>query len=99
MNKYGIEEEIFELIIDTFKSINEIENVVLFGSRAKGTFKRTSDIDLAVQFTDGEKKQLLMRKLDEMRCALKFDVLDIRKIENEKLLYNIRNEGKTIYQK
>ena len=38
-NKYGIEEEIFNSIIDVFKDINEIEYVMLFGSRAKNTYK------------------------------------------------------------
>mgnify|MGYP004478757481 CR=1 FL=1 len=96
-NEYGIEEDIFNNILDTFKSIEEIERVILFGSRAKNTYKNTSDIDLAVKFKKIDKKLLLIRKLDEIKCILKFDVLNLDNISNEKLLENIKKEGKVIY--
>lgn len=96
-NEYGIEEDIFNNILDTFKSIEEIERVILFGSRAKNTYKTTSDIDLAVKFKKLDKKLLLIRKLDEIKCILKFDVLNLDNISNEKLLENIKKEGKVIY--
>jgi len=99
MNEFGIKNEIFSEIINVFKKIKEIEEVVLFGSRARGNYKKTSDIDLAVKFTDNSKKQLLIRSLDEIRCILKFDVLDIERITNENLLLNIENEGKVIYKR
>lgn len=99
MNEYGIEEKVWVEIINTFKNISEVEKAILFGSRAKGTYKKTSDIDLAIEFSDSNKKLLLIRKLDEIRCILKFDVLDINKIENEKLINNIKNDGKIIYKK
>ena len=96
-NKYGIEEEIFNNIVDAFKNIEEIEYVILFGSRAKNTYKDTSDIDLAVKFKNLDKKLLLIRRLDEIKCILKFDVLNIENISNQKLLENIKKEGITIY--
>lgn len=98
-NKYGIEEEIYQEMITIFKDISEINKVILFGSRAKGTYKPTSDIDLAVELTDDSKKLLLIRKLDEMRCALKFDVLNRKQIKNEQLIHDIEKEGIVIYEK
>lgn len=98
-NKYGIEEEIYQEMMSLFKEIKEINKVILFGSRAKGTYKPTSDIDLAVDFVEDSKKLLLIRKLDEMRCALKFDVLNIKQIKNEQLIHDIKNEGIIIYNK
>lgn len=98
-NEYGIEEKIFNEIINTFKSIEEIERVILFGSRARNTYKNSSDIDLAVKFGNLDKKLLLIRKLDEINCILKFDVLNLDNISNNKLLENIQNEGKVIYLK
>lgn len=50
-NKYGIEEEIYEEMLNIFKEISQINKVILFGSRAKNTYKPTSDIDLAVELT------------------------------------------------
>lgn len=98
-NKYGIEEEVYQEMIKIFKEIEEIQEVTLFGSRAKNTYKQTSDIDLAIRVIEDSKKLLLIRKLDEIRCALKFDVLNIKHIKNEQLIYDIQNEGIIIYSK
>lgn len=98
-NKYGIKEQTYQEMLDIFNEIDEINKVILFGSRAKNTYKPTSDIDLAVELTDDSKKLLLIRKLDEMRCALKFDVLNIKQIKNEQLIHDIHTEGITIYHK
>lgn len=98
-NEYGIENDIYQEMLEVFKSINEINKVVLFGSRAKKTFKNTSDIDLAVEFIEDSKKLLLIRRLDEMRCALKFDILNIKKLKNEQLISDIQKEGIIIYKK
>ncbi len=98
-NKYGIEEKIFDEMLAIFKEISQISQVILFGSRAKGTYKETSDIDLAVEFEKEDKKLLLIRRLDEMRCALKFDVLNRKQIQNEQLINDIKTEGIVIYQK
>lgn len=98
-NKFGIEEEIYKEMLKIFKEIEEIQRVTLFGSRAKNTYKPTSDIDLAVELTNDSKKLLLIRKLDEMRCVLKFDVLNINYIKNEQLIHDIEKEGIIIYEK
>lgn len=41
MNNYGLSNEIYEQIIETFKQIPEIKEVLLFGSRARGDYKKT----------------------------------------------------------
>lgn len=46
----------------------QIEKLTLFGSRAAGTFKDTSDVDLLVKFKKGAKVSLL--RLSEIRLAL-----------------------------
>lgn len=97
-NKYGLNKDIYNEIIEVFKSISEIKRVTLYGSRARGDYKKTSDIDLAVTFGE-DKKLLLIRKLDDLKCILKFDVINIDKVQNEKLLENIKNEGEIIYTK
>ena len=86
-------------MLEIFKEIGEIQKVILFGSRAKNTYKENSDIDLAVDLEEDSKKLLLIRKLDNVRCALKFDVLNIKYIKNEQLIHDIQTEGIVIYQK
>ncbi len=45
---------------------------------------------MAVDLIKDDKKLLLIRNLDEMRCALKFDVLNIKSIKNEQLISDIK---------
>ena len=55
--RYGFSKEIFYIIIDVFKKYSYVvEKVILFGSRARGDFKKTSDIDIAIKFKKIQKK-------------------------------------------
>jgi len=45
----GLSEKDFFTIVDVFKPFQaKIEQLILFGSRARGDFKETSDIDLSI---------------------------------------------------
>ncbi len=46
--KYGIEEKDWEKLISVFSRFPHIYQAVLFGSRAKGTNKPFSDVDIAL---------------------------------------------------
>lgn len=97
-NKFGINSDSFNEMLMLFKEFEDLEKVYIFGSRARGDYKKTSDIDLAIE-TKGDLKLRLLNKLEDVRCILKFDVVDLNNIGNEKLLNNIRKEGILIYKK
>ena len=44
----GLKKETIEKISEIFKRYDEIEEIILYGSRAKGNFKPGSDIDLTL---------------------------------------------------
>lgn len=46
---YGVNEKVYEKMINYFNSNKEIEEVILFGSRAKGNYNYNSDIDLCIK--------------------------------------------------
>ena len=46
---YGLDEEEMELLQRVFSSIEGLEEVILYGSRAKGTYKPFSDIDITLK--------------------------------------------------
>ena len=50
-NKYGISATNGKWITDILSQFAEVQESILFGSRAKGNFKPGSDIDLAVKAT------------------------------------------------
>ena len=73
-----------------------VDEVFIFGSRAKGTYKKGSDIDLAIQFskTDHPPIQLIHDKLEEEALLpYFFDVIDISTIENQELKDHINRIG------
>lgn len=45
---YGINEKVYKSLMRYFDNNNKIQKVIIFGSRAKGTFNINSDIDLCI---------------------------------------------------
>lgn len=96
LDKTGIK----QVVLDELISIAEryhIEKLILFGSRARGDFRRTSDIDLAV--SGGDFARFALDVEEETSTLLKYDFVDLdRKVQKE-LLKSIEKEGIVIYEK
>ena len=67
---------------------HDIHCVILFGSRARGDFKRTSDIDIAASGGDFDRSTLL-----------EFDIVDLDRDMQDALRESIRREGKILFEK
>ena len=74
-----------------------VSKVILFGSRARGDYHRTSDIDLAVFGGDTVKFSLDVE--EKVWTLLRFDVVDLARPMQEALRGSIEKEGITIYEK
>lgn len=98
-NNFGLTNEVYLDILNVLKEFNNILEVKIFGSRARGDYNKTSDIDLAVKFEKDENRLKLIDKLEEIRCILKFDVIDVNRTTNKLLLENINKDGILIYKR
>lgn len=79
---------------------HDIEQILLFGSRARGNNKPKSDIDLAVFLLPGfSNRGQLGSDLDDIDTLLKVDVVFIDKQSDPKLLENIEREGIILYER
>lgn len=96
MKLNGIETQVINEIIDLAKS-NEIEKVVLFGSRARGDYHRASDIDLAV--CGGDITNFALDVEEKTSTLLTYDVVDLSKKLQEGFRESIEKEGKILYEK
>ncbi len=74
-----------------------IQRVVLFGSRARGEYRRVSDIDLAV--TGGDADGFAIAVDEETSTLLEFDVVNLDGAVQEDLRKSILEEGKLLYEK
>lgn len=97
---YGIRQNLYDEMIKVFKNTN-IDKVYLFGSRARGDFNATSDIDIAVEFLDNDKSNLikLYTKLKELNTLYKFDIVDMSMLDNSKFKKEIEKDRVEIYKK
>lgn len=97
----GLADHYLADILNRIAAFPEIETVILFGSRADGSFKPASDIDLAI---DGEKVDaftaLRLQSVleEETDIPLFFDVVALKTVNNTGFLSNIR-KGRVIYEK
>ena len=95
---YGLTINQFKTLIGILSSQKEsILKVRLFGSRARGDYKFTSDIDLAVTFAQPT-QSLLMTAFENSSLPYTVDVINYNSIKNTKLLDNINREGKIIFK-
>ena len=93
---WGISEAVMREIKEIAKR-NQIQEIILFGSRARGDYNRTSDIDLAV--TGGNISGFAVSIEEETSTLLEYDIVDLDKPVSEELLKSIRDEGKILYEK
>jgi predicted nucleotidyltransferase len=98
---FGLRAEVLEQLNALFKSHPEIVTVVLYGSRAKGTYRPGSDIDITVK--GGQVNNSLVGKLaeeiDDLLLPYSFDISSWSQIDNPDLLSHIERVGIVIYQK
>lgn len=100
MDKFGLPDKAISEICNLLSSFNEIEEVKIFGSRARGNYKRGSDIDLAfIGNFGGMFINKIADELNELPTPYKFDVVDYKNINNMALKENIDNTGKLFYKK
>ena len=96
MENSGIPPKVLEEICTFAKQYN-VEKVILFGSRARGNFHRTSDIDLAV--IGGDVARFALDVDEETTTLLKYDIVDLNGAVQLELRQSIEKEGKLIYEK
>ena len=92
----GIRKVVLEEITDLAKKYG-LTRVILFGSRARGDYKRTSDIDLAV--SGGNITRFTLDVEDETSTLLFFDVVNLDGSVQEELRESIEREGRLLYEK
>ncbi|SDC85421.1 MULTISPECIES: nucleotidyltransferase domain-containing protein [unclassified Candidatus Frackibacter] len=99
--KFGLKEEQLQSIVEVIREVEKIEKASIFGSRARGDYEKTSDIDIAIYAPEISSLELnlLRDKLEQLDIIYKIDVVDFFNISKQGLIDNIKEEGKVIYEK
>lgn len=89
-------------IVESIKKIAKgyyIEKIILFGSRARGDNKTTSDIDIAVYpMQQFQKEGHFVSDIEDLETLLKIDIVFIDTNTDTRLIENIDKEGVLIYE-
>ena len=102
MTNTGLSAADVALIIGPFKRCDAVQELLLFGSRAKGTFKRGSDVDLAVlgQSLTYDQVVALEAELNEnLPLPYKFDLVDYSSLDNPELKAHIDRVGVSLFNR
>ncbi len=95
---FGLPEQTLTLLHGVFSAHPEIVQVSVYGSRAKGTQKPGSDIDLAI-VADADIAARLKMELEDLPTPYMFDVTDYRSISHLPLKEHIDRVGKILYRR
>ena len=101
-SKYGLQEYQLKIILEYLAKHKEIEEAVLFGSRAIGTYKKTSDIDIALkgkQITPFIAAELKSELEDDTVIPYFFDCVPYPQLTHEHFIRHIDEHGITIYKR
>jgi predicted nucleotidyltransferase len=98
--RFGLKEDTIQNIQHVFAAFPEVEQVIIYGSRAKGNYKPGSDIDITLK---GEKLNLsvinrLSLKLDDLMLPYIFDTSIFKQISNPDLIDHIKRIGIVFYE-
>ncbi len=100
--KFGLSEKDIEKINEVFVRFSDVEEVLIFGSRAKGNYKKGSDIDLALKgkkMDDRIASSIHAVLEEETPLPYKFDVVNYTSVSNPDFIDHINRVGIVFYKK
>jgi hypothetical protein len=92
--KFGLTEEIYNKIKEIIKKFNKYQ-FKIFGSRARGDYKKNSDIDIAVygEITKEDAFSIL-NEFDLLDTSYSIDIVFVKDLEKQELIKEIEKYGK-----
>jgi predicted nucleotidyltransferase len=101
MTGTGLDSYTIQELLSVLVKFPSLESAVIYGSRARGNYRKGSDIDIALfgkDITFGELSRLDW-ELDDLLLPYKLDLLLFHELENEELRDHILQDGKLLYQR
>lgn len=99
MNRLVLRDKDLATLRRTFRRFPYVREVRVFGSRATGTARRASDLDLAVAAPDATATewQTLAEALELAPVVCELDLVRTERTRNPRLLERIARDGVRIY--
>ena len=101
VTQYGIPESDLNALLSELKKNTEINEIILFGSRAKGIFRNGSDIDIALKGRNLKLNDILeaMSGIDKLLLPYKLDLVIYTRIKEPALIEHINRVGVILFKR
>ena len=98
--KFGLKDVEISALCNVLASIPEVEEAIIYGSRARGTNKVSSDIDITLKGSNLTYLQLALldAKIDDLYLPYFVDLSLFSMLRNTDLIESIEREGKVLYR-
>lgn len=98
---HGLSQSSVERIISVLRQFPDIDKAVLFGSRAKGTYRHGSDIDLALAGQELNWRVLgrISDQLDDLMLPYRFSVICLGNRTDPEVVEHIARVGIPLFQR
>lgn len=98
--QFGLTDKQLEILKDIFSNYAEVSEVIIYGSRAKGTYNDRSDIDLVIKNNVSRSTiNKILMDFEESNIPFLIDLKNYNTIKNTNLLQEIENYGQMVYKK
>ena len=98
---YGLKDSELTNLKALFAKNDRLERVILYGSRAKGTYKPFSDVDITLvgrELTHSDLNRMIL-DIDDLLLPYMFDISIFHTLKNPDLIDHINRRGIVIYEK
>lgn len=97
--EFGLKDMEIKALRDVLASVHEVEEAIIYGSRARGTNRKSSDIDMTLKGDNLTYLQLALldAKIDDLYLPYFVDLSLYSMIKNVDLIASIEREGKVLY--
>jgi uncharacterized protein len=99
--KSGLSERDTNALVAVFKQHSAIEEIWIFGSRAKGNYKKGSDIDLAIMNKGVSEREVnrIKTEIEESSLPYIIDLIDFTTLQHRELKEHIERVGVSFYKR
>ncbi len=100
--KFGLSLETIASIQSVFEKYSQVNQVLLYGSRAKGNYRNGSDIDLTLlgkDLTLNDTLYPIMDEIDDLDLPYSFDLSIFEQLDDTEFLDHIKRIGLVFYQR
>ncbi len=98
--KFGLSDTVVEELRNVFRRHQNIERVLIFGSRSKGNFRSGSDIDLAVIGKGIDYRQILniLCEIEDLDLLYSVDLINYNEKTGTPIGNHIDRVGQVFYE-